>query len=50
MQIGSDDDQGDGGFSYNIGEGGAVYNLGDIVVDGEADFSGNTGGVSVQGS
>lgn len=34
---------------YNLGEGGGIYNLGDIVVDGEALFLGNTGGVSVQG-
>lgn len=27
-------------------EGGAIHNRGDIVVDGEANFTGNTGGVS----
>lgn len=48
MQNDLDDGQ-DVDVLYNLGEGGGIYNLGDIVVDGEALFLGNAGGVSVQG-
>lgn len=32
---------------YGGAEGGAIYNKGDIVVDGEAEFTSNIGGVRV---